>query len=151
MSISWSIGATTYRYLKCIAYDKLLKTPTIILNNPVYQRCWAILKSIKRKHLNVPPPTRHLPRPSGRCRCHHALYVLRHRTVTYPALTQRPKRTLLRHTEIIYPAPTESRTRTPLHDTEALAPWQSPFRQNQAEPAMFVKRRMQLDRCHLTF
>jgi len=33
---SRSIGATTYSYLKCIVYDKLLKPPTIISKNPVY-------------------------------------------------------------------------------------------------------------------
>jgi hypothetical protein len=35
LRISESIGATTYSYLKCVVYDKLLKPPTIILNNPV--------------------------------------------------------------------------------------------------------------------
>lgn len=115
--MSRRFGETRCLHLHCQAVYKVQYSEDL----EIHQRRWAILRSTNRKYLHVPPPTRYLPRPSRRCRC-HAFYPLRHRAMTYPALTHRPKWKLLRHTEMIYPAPTESRTRTPLHDTEALLP-----------------------------
>ena len=65
--------------------------------------------------------------------------------MTYPALTQRPNRTLFRHTQMIYPAPTESRTPIPLHDTEAMLPGSRP----PDKTCQVCHRRMQLDGRHL--
>jgi hypothetical protein len=52
--ISWSIGATTYCYLKCIVYDKLLKLPTIIFNNLVLRTgllglCTSLLQPVLQR------------------------------------------------------------------------------------------------------